>query len=368
MSLIPALAAVAGAAPPPRLLELQQAITGTITIARPAVVAIRARRHLAAATPSESAGAGVIIDPRGLVLTNQHVVAGAEEIEVQLWRRGDPRFVARVVAMDPAQDLALLAIWGRGPFPTVPLGDSESLQVGDRVVALGTPLGLPHSASLGIVSERHRSLRIGERAYPELLQTDATINQGNSGGPLLNLRGQVVGLVTAIFAPAGASTGVAFAIPSRSLAAFVAGARPTARAVPAAFDQEPISIGQRRPHPFSGKCTECHEVRAKLSISMAQDMPHPYVGDCTTCHVIADAPGAGGAVGPPPNALAGRSPSTPAGPTPAAYPIAAPDVLLPGRMLDSRAPRSTATFLTVLLGGGVCVGVLAWRWGRRRSR
>ncbi|MBI5481371.1 MAG: trypsin-like peptidase domain-containing protein, partial [Deltaproteobacteria bacterium] len=289
MCVVPALAATAVAQPPPRLVELQQAISSTIAAARPAVVAIRSRRHLDAPVPTESAGAGVIVDPRGLVLTNQHVVADAEQIEVQVWRRDAPRFLARVVAADPAQDLALLAMWGRGPFPTVPLGDSESVQVGDRVVAVGTPLGLSHSASLGIVSERHRALRIGDRAYPELIQTDATINQGNSGGPLLNLRGEVVGLVTAIFAPAGASTGVAFAIPIRSLAAFVAQARPAARPGLAAFEQEPINIGQRRPHPFTGKCTECHEVRRKLTISMAQDMPHPYVGDCTTCHVVADA-------------------------------------------------------------------------------
>jgi hypothetical protein len=363
MLLMAALTAtVAPAQPSPRLLELQQAISATITAARPAVVAIRARRHVGSPTPTESAGAGVIVDPRGLVLTNQHVVGGAEEIEVQLWRRGDPRFLARVVATDASQDLALLAIFGRGPFPTVPLGDSTAVQVGDRVVAVGTPLGLPHSASLGIVSERHRALRIGERSYPELIQTDATINQGNSGGPLLSLRGEVIGLVTAIFAPSGASTGVAFAIPSRALAAFVAGARPAARARPAAFEQEPIRIGQRRPHPFTGKCTECHSITRKLTISMAQDMPHPYVGDCMTCHVIADAPAANASQPP----AAAPAPDPAAGPATVAYPIGAPPALLPGRMLGAR--RSAGTYLAFVFGGGALVGVVAWRWRRGRGR
>jgi S1-C subfamily serine protease len=339
------------------LVELQEALSGAIATARAAVVAIQARHGPPGAPPVESTGAGVIVDPRGLVVTNHHVIAGATEIEVVVWRRGAPRFFARVVAADPGQDLALLAIWGRGPFPTAVLGDSRLVQVGDRVIAIGTPLGLAHSASLGIVSDEARTLTIGGRTYPAMLQTDATINQGNSGGPLLNLRGEVIGIATAIFAPAGTSTGVAFAIPSGRVRAFVAEARRGPAARLAAFEREPIRIGQPRPHPFTTSCTECHSIRGRLPISMAQDMPHAYVGDCATCHTFTDtaAAGAPGPV-PPPAVTAG-------GAAPASYRLAT-EFRPSGAVVDRRS-RSTVQGLLLTLSAVVVAAGGAWLWIRR---
>ncbi len=189
------------------LVRLQKAITGAIATARPAVVDVTSRHQASPQMwPYESKGAGVIIDPRGLVITNQHVIAGAQEIEIGVWRPDAPRYAARIITADPDEDLALLSIVGDAPFPSLTVGGTAPLAIGDRVVAIGTPLGLPHSASSGIVSDLAAHLRIGERNYSSMIQTDATINQGNSGGPLLNLRGEVVGLVTAIFAPDGVST------------------------------------------------------------------------------------------------------------------------------------------------------------------
>jgi hypothetical protein len=354
-ALVTAVPAAAGAQPARGLVDLQEALAGAIATARAAVVAIQARHGAPGGPPVESTGAGVIVDPRGLVVTNHHVVAGAAEIEVVVWRRGAPRFFARVVATDPEQDLALLALWGRGPFPTATLGDSSLVQVGDRVIAIGTPLGLPHSASLGIVSDAGRTLTIGGRSYPEMLQTDATINQGNSGGPLLNLRGEVVGLATAIFAPEGASTGVAFAIPSRRVRAFVAQAGRAPGLRPAAFERDPISIGQRRPHPFARGCADCHTLRAKLPIAIAQDMPHPFAGDCETCHLLTDPVAAAPAPG-------AQAPA--AGAAPVAYRAAA-TAFRPSAAILGRRDRPFWHGLLLAVSCFGAAGGAAWLWLRR---
>jgi serine protease Do len=161
------------------------------------------------------AGSGFIVDPMGLVLTNNHVVDGAVAIHVKL---NDGRaFDADVVGRDPLTDVAVLRIKGApGDLPSVKLGDSDALKVGDWAVAIGNPFGLASSVSVGIISARARDIHAGP--YDEFLQTDAAINPGNSGGPLFNLRGEVVGINTAIVA---SGSGIGFAVPSNLVKALL---------------------------------------------------------------------------------------------------------------------------------------------------
>ncbi len=168
----------------------------------------------------ESVGSGVIIDPNGYVVTNDHVVANATSVMVTFFNQTEP-MPARVVAADPSRDLALLQLQGRGPFPAAELGNSDGVSVGDWVLAVGNPFGLGHTVTAGIVSSRRNSLVIGGVNYTDLLQTDAPINQGSSGGPLVDLRGKVIGINTAIYAPTGVFNGTGFAIPSNRVSGFV---------------------------------------------------------------------------------------------------------------------------------------------------
>ncbi len=159
--------------------------------------------------PSQSLGSGVIVDPEGYVLTNDHVIENARMIMVRL--SDEREYEARIVGRDPATDLALLKINARGPFPAARLGDSQALRVGDWVLAIGSPFGLEQTVTAGIVSAKGRV--IGAGPYDDFIQTDAAINPGNSGGPLLNARGEVVGVNSAIFSQNGGSVGIGFAIP-----------------------------------------------------------------------------------------------------------------------------------------------------------
>ena len=159
--------------------------------------------------PREGLGSGVIIDPSGIILTNNHVVAGADSVVVEL---GDGRkFTATDIKTDPDSDTAIVRIADAGSLPTATLGDSDKLQIGDWVLAVGSPFGLDDTVSAGIISAKGRSLEAAERA--QFLQTDAAINPGNSGGPLVNLRGEVIGINTAIASDTGSNMGVGFAIP-----------------------------------------------------------------------------------------------------------------------------------------------------------
>jgi serine protease Do len=156
------------------------------------------------------AGSGVIVDPSGVILTNNHVVAGDGKIMVRL--QDGREFKAVNIKTDPSTDLAVLRIEGAGTLPAVKLGDSSSMQVGDWVLALGQPFGLEGTVTAGIISAKGRGLGIANRE--DFIQTDAAINPGNSGGPLVNLDGELIGINTAISSSSGASQGVGFAIPS----------------------------------------------------------------------------------------------------------------------------------------------------------
>jgi serine protease Do len=153
-------------------------------------------------------GSGAIISADGYVVTNNHVVAGGGDVSVRLSRGGE--VAARIVGTDPPTDLALLKI-DAPRLVALPLGDSDQLQVGEPVMAIGNPFGLDQTVTTGIVSAKERV--IGTGPYDEFVQTDASINPGNSGGPLIDSRGAVVGINSAIFSQSGGSIGIGFAIP-----------------------------------------------------------------------------------------------------------------------------------------------------------
>jgi serine protease Do len=160
-------------------------------------------------SPQRSSGSGVIIDPSGIVLTNNHVVGGGGKIVVKL--HDGREYEATEVKTDPITDLAVVRIKASGKLPFASLGDSDQLQIGDWVLALGQPFGLTDTVTAGIISAKGRA--VGIMRHEEFLQTDAAINPGNSGGPLVNLRGEVIGINTAISSSSGGFQGIGFAVP-----------------------------------------------------------------------------------------------------------------------------------------------------------
>lgn len=161
---------------------------------------------------ARSLGSGFVIDKSGIVITNNHVVEGADEITVSFPDRSD--YTAEVIGRDALSDLAVLKINHENgdDFPFVAWGDDEATRIGDWVIAIGNPFGQSGTVTAGIISARNRS--IGNANDVEFIQTDASINRGNSGGPLFNMEGEVIGVNTAIFSPSGGNVGIGFSIPS----------------------------------------------------------------------------------------------------------------------------------------------------------
>ncbi len=157
-----------------------------------------------------SLGSGFVIDKTGYVVTNNHVIEEADEITVIL--QDDTNLKAKIVGRDAKTDLALLKVEPKKPLTALKFGNSDIVRVGDWVIAIGNPFGLGGTVTAGIISARARDIRSGP--YDDYLQTDASINRGNSGGPMFNLKGEVIGVNTAIFSPSGGSVGIGFAIPS----------------------------------------------------------------------------------------------------------------------------------------------------------
>jgi S1-C subfamily serine protease len=163
--------------------------------------------------PVEGAGSGFVIDPRGYILTNYHVVAGAQTIEVIL---GDQsRYPAKFIGADQRNDVALVKIEPKGKqLAALPLGDSSTLQVGQKVLAIGDPFGFQSTLTTGVVGALGRTVQTSETTFIDsAIQTDASINRGNSGGPLINTHGEVIGINSAIYTPSGTTAGIGFAIP-----------------------------------------------------------------------------------------------------------------------------------------------------------
>ena len=166
--------------------------------------------------PSAALGSGFIIDEKGIVVTNNHVIQDAKDIIIRV--NGDKEFKAKVLGSDPLSDIAVLQLETDEKFIPVKFGNSDKARIGDWVIAIGNPFGLGGTVTSGIISARNRS--IGLSRYEDYIQTDASINQGNSGGPLFDLNGDVIGINTAILGQSG-SIGIGFAIPSNSASAVI---------------------------------------------------------------------------------------------------------------------------------------------------
>jgi S1-C subfamily serine protease/uncharacterized membrane protein YfcA len=279
---------------PDALVELQRDVKTAIARVRPAVVKISSygvrltpehgagAGQAATATPYRTIGTGVIIDPRGYVLTNAHVVKHASNVSVELWRAQPVSLSGRVFHFDERQDLAIVQLTDKGPYPYAVFGKKRGMNVGQRIIAIGSPYGFAHSVSMGIVSNRSRTLWIEGKPYKDLIQTDASINQGNSGGPLINLKGEVVGISMAIYAPDGTSAGVGFAIPAFRALSYINRVMPGAQLARAAAEKEPIRPDQKNPHSTSGNCLDCHtfitpppKPKGPKTVAMTQPLASP---------------------------------------------------------------------------------------------
>lgn len=170
--------------------------------------------------PREGVGSGVVIDKKGHLLTNYHVIEDARELAVTLYDKSN--YQAEVIGADPINDIALLRIDSPGGtlFP-IQLGRSDTLKVGQKVLAIGNPFGLERTLTTGIISSLERKLKTKYGVIDELIQTDAAINPGNSGGPLLNTRGEIIGINTAIYSRTGENAGIGFAVPVSTLSRII---------------------------------------------------------------------------------------------------------------------------------------------------
>jgi serine protease Do len=200
--------------PAPELSRFNQLLADLAEQLKPALVHVRVRRAPgkekdddSPGEPRRSTGSGFVIEPNGLIVTNAHVVEGADWLQVRL--ADGRRFNGSVVGQDSRIDMALVRIEGVSNLPTLPIGDSNRVRVGEFVMALGHPFGLEHSVSFGIVSRKGAPLTVAAPGF-DYIQTDAAINPGNSGGPLINMAGQVVGVNTM----AARNGSIGFAIPS----------------------------------------------------------------------------------------------------------------------------------------------------------
>src|ERR1700675_3603263 len=216
----PALPAVPASFPQPKPMELlgDEALYVKIySQAAPAVANINTRTLeydvFMEPVPVEGAGSGFVLDPRGYILTNFHVVQGAQNISVTLGDRS--HYDAKFIGADERNDIALVKIDPKDrKLPALTMGDSDGLQVGQRVLAIGNPFGFQSTLTTGVVSALGRTVQTGQSTVIDgAIQTDAAINQGNSGGPLLNSHGEVIGINSAIYTPSGTTAGIGFAIP-----------------------------------------------------------------------------------------------------------------------------------------------------------
>lgn len=159
----------------------------------------------------EGTGSGFIVDPKGYVLTNYHVIKNADEIKITTY--DDKKYTAKVVGKDPRTDLAVVKIKSFKKFNALKMGDSSTVEIGNWVIAAGSPFGLNQTYTAGIISAVRQNVHVENNVYMDMIQTDAAINKGNSGGPLVNMKGEVIGINTAIYAPTGVFSGVGFALP-----------------------------------------------------------------------------------------------------------------------------------------------------------
>ncbi len=312
-----------------------------IDAVRPAVVSIEAAVPSAQNVPGQAGtgpfpadiafnriGSGIIIDSRGYVLSSYHVIVGAEAVKATVYGSGGSmEFPLKLVKGDLRSDLALLRIQGSGPFPSAPLGNSDAVRTGDMVLTIGSPFGLEQTVTSGMISSRNRTLQMGDVVYENLFQTDSAINSGSSGGPMLNIKGEVIGINTAIFAPTGVFNGVGFATPINRAAGLVAGVIDFNNTAPGttagqlvAWASQGRQVGNNyrlpngqtvvAPHGPLGACVDCHPQLFEqqggttgqqvarggegrlvgnsylLPNGMTVKPPHTLRGLCTNCHQL----------------------------------------------------------------------------------
>jgi len=215
---------VAGVGAPKTDSRFQNSLKNAISKVMPSVCDIHARTFNAGpvqAGGNENIGAGIFVDARGYILTNYHVTKDANEIVVTVFANPPRDVRADVVANAPNLDLALIKVRDNGPFPEAQLGDSTFTSIGDYVIAVGSPFGIEQTVTSGIISGVRKSVMIEGLRYENLFQTDAPINHGSSGGPLVNLNGDVIAINTAIYAPTGVFNGTGFAIPINDCKTFL---------------------------------------------------------------------------------------------------------------------------------------------------
>jgi S1-C subfamily serine protease len=221
-------------------------------------------------------GSGVIIDPRGYVLSSLHVVDGASSLKATVYGpAGAMEYPIKVVKGDHINDLVLLRIQGDGPLSHASLGDSNSVRTGDVVLSIGSPFGFEQSVTSGIISSRNRTINVNGMVYENLIQTDSSINKGSCGGPLLNAKGNVIGINTAIYSPSGVYSGISFAVPINLSLDLIGGVvdfqnepPPVTNGQLAAWRVNARQIGNAYrlrdgqvitpPHNFRGVCLDCH--------------------------------------------------------------------------------------------------------------
>nr|ASQ41191.1 MamE-like magnetosome protein [Candidatus Magnetananas rongchenensis] len=223
-------------ATPTTALLVQEGISHVVSMVRPAVVTVfrpqnQVTNQFAASnglTPiepysanSETMGSGLIIDRRGYVLTTFQTVGKDNLVKVKLFSGGQREYFADVIGVDPNTDLVLLKIRSQEVFPAVILGNSDLVEVGDIVLAIGSPYGFTRTVTMGIVSSNRRKVDINGIRYPNLIQTDASVNKGNDGGPLVNIKGEVIGINMASYMPDSQYSGIGFAVPIKNVMAFV---------------------------------------------------------------------------------------------------------------------------------------------------
>ena len=245
----------------------------------------------------ESIGSGVIIDPTGYIVTNYHVVENAQVIFITTYGNAENgRLTATLVATSPTKDLALLKVDTVAPLSFAPIGNSNNITIGDMVIAIGSPFGLSQSITSGIISAKRQSVLIQGVNHANLLQTDASINQGNSGGPLVNTAGEVVGINTAIYTPNGVFSGIGFAIPGNQVREFVEDN--------IVLPPKPANLPPRNGVQFNRPMNQVAQQNQAQNNPMGQQvlfgfgaappiqrgarLTHPNWGECTNCHMYFD--------------------------------------------------------------------------------
>ncbi|MBF0314640.1 MAG: trypsin-like peptidase domain-containing protein [Oligoflexia bacterium] len=282
------------------LSEIQAKQKSAISKVRHSVVNVKAYNN---DTPLEKIGSGITINRLGYIITNAHVVSGFNTIEVGILSKGAVNyFPATLIRVSDVDDLALLQISGvqterLSPAPLAAPSFLLQTEVGDPLFVIGNPYGYNHTVTRGIISKRERTVTIGGTVYKDMIQTNASINQGNSGGAMINLQGEVIGITTAIFSLDATSNGLGFAIPIDRVQKFidasikhVGGTQVAAAAV---REMETINLTRPVPHPFLGDCTKCHYIAFKTPVTPQEPIPHPDMGVCTKCHdIVRKKPGA----------------------------------------------------------------------------